>query len=529
MKVARIRRESQPILRHGLGTTTIIPPGGSGGTVPTSDGSNGIYMGPNVATITANGSNLVQGPFVNFASGSGITLAVSSNTMTITGTGGGGGSGDSNIYDLDWFDVTAYGATGDGTTNDTAAVQAAIDACGTAGGGTVWFPAGVYLISGALRDTGAFNGQLLLPGVSTTSPQVTISFRGPNRPPFAYHGTAIGSQYAIIKSSLTGASGTASVISGGNSGQNNIEVVVQDLVCLAPDNPTFTFWNLATTQGGKRDGLFISTTSVLAASGISQPSHSNAYGIKLPGTANSNLLAEDVICVYGFYTGVLVGELTQAYFITSLTMVGIEIPTTPHSAGLIRHQMTASPIGIKFTGGANYLDIWYDAEHCNPSAGGAYNPGWAVTTYDVDDPSNYFHGHIEWFGVQAGVGPDHLFTINGGTNSSNAEIGPHTAVPSFATPSIALGTAAAAGAASTVIRSDSTITAFDATVPVTQAFSDVAATGSVAFAARRDHRHGMPASPPGGRILLADGHATPFVFTDLLQMDDGSDFMWSDP
>lgn len=32
----------------------------------------------------------------------------------------------------------------------------------------------------------------------------------------------------------------------------------------------------------------------------------------------------------------------------------------------------------------------------------------------------------------------------------------------------------------------------------------------------------------GGHILLADGHATPFVFTDMLQMDDGSDFMWSD-
>lgn len=33
----------------------------------------------------------------------------------------------------------------------------------------------------------------------------------------------------------------------------------------------------------------------------------------------------------------------------------------------------------------------------------------------------------------------------------------------------------------------------------------------------------------GQRILLADGHATPFTFDDLLQMDDGSDFMWSDP
>lgn len=32
----------------------------------------------------------------------------------------------------------------------------------------------------------------------------------------------------------------------------------------------------------------------------------------------------------------------------------------------------------------------------------------------------------------------------------------------------------------------------------------------------------------GQHILLADGRATPFAFTDLLQMDDGSDFMWSD-
>lgn len=30
------------------------------------------------------------------------------------------------------------------------------------------------------------------------------------------------------------------------------------------------------------------------------------------------------------------------------------------------------------------------------------------------------------------------------------------------------------------------------------------------------------------RILLADTRSTPFAFTDLLQMDDGSDFMWSD-
>ncbi len=57
---------------------------------------------------------------------------------------------------------------------------------------------------------------------------------------------------------------------------------------------------------------------------------------------------------------------------------------------------------------------------------------------------------------------------------------------SFATPAVLLGTAAAAGAASTAIRSDSTIVAFDATVP---SALGSAATGSIAFAARRDHVH----------------------------------------
>jgi Pectate lyase superfamily protein len=43
------------------------------------------------------------------------------------------------------FDVRFYGAVGDGTTNDTTAVQAALDAANSAGGGTVYFPFGDYL------------------------------------------------------------------------------------------------------------------------------------------------------------------------------------------------------------------------------------------------------------------------------------------------------------------------------------------------------------------------------------------------
>jgi hypothetical protein len=88
-------------------------------------------------------------------------------------------------------------------------------------------------------------------------------------------------------------------------------------------------------------------------------------------------------------------------------------------------------------------------------------------------------------------------------------------VPAFATPAIALGAAAAAGVAGTVVRSDSTIAAFDATAPTTQAFADSAATGSAAVAARRDHKHAMPADPVTAHAAAGDPH-TGYVLESLL-------------
>lgn len=60
------------------------------------------------------------------------------------------------------------------------------------------------------------------------------------------------------------------------------------------------------------------------------------------------------------------------------------------------------------------------------------------------------------------------------------------------TPAPTLSTSNVAGAASTYLRTDDQLALFDATVPTTQAFGDSAATGSVALAARRDHKHAMP-------------------------------------
>jgi polygalacturonase len=48
------------------------------------------------------------------------------------------------------FNILDFGAAGDGESNDGPAIQRAINACHTAGGGTVLVPAGKRYLSGTL-------------------------------------------------------------------------------------------------------------------------------------------------------------------------------------------------------------------------------------------------------------------------------------------------------------------------------------------------------------------------------------------
>src|SRR5215472_2456536 len=64
------------------------------------------------------------------------------------------------------YNVTSYGAKGDGSTNDTAAIQGAIDACAVGQGGIVWFPAGRYVTTLSLFVRA---GSIVLEGVGYAS------------------------------------------------------------------------------------------------------------------------------------------------------------------------------------------------------------------------------------------------------------------------------------------------------------------------------------------------------------------------
>lgn len=82
------------------------------------------------------------------ASGSGLPLSGGTMTGPIAGFEDKGGQ---------VFNVTAYGATGNGSTNDTAAVQAAITAALAVapGSAVVYFPPGTYLCNSSLTCTSA--------------------------------------------------------------------------------------------------------------------------------------------------------------------------------------------------------------------------------------------------------------------------------------------------------------------------------------------------------------------------------------
>ncbi len=86
------------------------------------------------------------------------------------------------------FNVKAYGAKGDGVTDDTVAIQSAINACGTAGGGIVFLPLGTYIISATLTLSDA--------AVSLIGASIAASVISPNS-------SLTGSVLSLVPASFT--------------------------------------------------------------------------------------------------------------------------------------------------------------------------------------------------------------------------------------------------------------------------------------------------------------------------------------
>lgn len=147
--------------------------------------------------------------FKRLRAGTNVSLSSDSSGVTINASGGSGGGGDIAIYDngvlktsdvssinfintivggaggaitvqapgQQYLNVKDYGALGDGTTNDSSAIQTAINAA-KAANKSLFFPDGSYVIS----SLGTQNGRVFLIGTGNSTLKGTFTYYDPTFP-----------------------------------------------------------------------------------------------------------------------------------------------------------------------------------------------------------------------------------------------------------------------------------------------------------------------------------------------------------
>jgi hypothetical protein len=320
--------------------------------------------------------------------------------------------------DLPVFDITAYGALVNGSTDDTAAVQAAITAAATAGGGIVYFPKGVTVINGALQDTSGANTQLLLPSVPyVASEQITIWLRGALPPPpivSVIGSTPTPDNHSVIKGTLnTGAGGN---LLAGPSSFSNLFVRMTNLTVRLPSNPVFSAVDFRHVGACDLDNVVIDCGSY-NVNGLTQPTTATSFGLRGPGNGNGAYTRLGAVNVIGFYSGYEFAEhsVGQQVAAWGCNRAFVFTSASNHASHFQRLMSVHCPRGI-VCGGTHVVDIsQFDVEHAAS--------GWGVPVYDIDDASNLLAGRLRWHVVLAGSGPSTTFLVNGATGMQRQKIG----------------------------------------------------------------------------------------------------------
>lgn len=329
---------------------------------------------------------------------------------------------------LDWFNVEDYGAVHNGSTDDTGAIQDAIDAAGAAGGGVVYFPAGIYIITGSLQTANGANGQLLLPSIDcATGEQIVIKLLGevpPSASP-AVLGATFGTpgRGAILKSTITGSVGGRLLDAhgpvGSYEGYSLITVHLENLTFRMPANPVMSAVNLNLVVGVETHNVVIDTGEYLIAN-VSEPTTATSKGFLSPAINNGAWTKIDGLTVIGFYEGVEVNEHFDGDMIQIWgSKYGLSYQAAPHASYIKRALIVDCPNNIKFSSGTHYTEIeQLDIERYSGSPAKWFDP-----IYDIDDANNYGYGKIAWHVVLGGTGVVHTIVKNGGSNIALSELG----------------------------------------------------------------------------------------------------------
>jgi hypothetical protein len=394
----------------GAGSTTIS-------TTAFTDSTNSPFLSTDCQTGTGctgtNGNKVIS---INFAGNSGgtanlsTTIAGYTSASTIT-LGTNALSSQSNV---DYI----YG------TDDTAAVQAAVNAIG-GGVGKVYFPYDNYIINGAFGGSAPY-AQIVLPSVGNGAAiSGEIEFIGDT--PTNSENYVVNDLGSILWSTQNGSTNAQCVIgaynASGPNGQSNILFKMKDMTIYTGINPTNSGVCAGGVQQLKFEGIVNISPMVaftyyinggVGGHGGLAPSTSGGTGLITPYESNNALVEIDTVSVFGFNTNYYLGEHTKVENLNSAYSNNcLSQQASFHDSVIVRAQVQ----GCIYT--VTYAQSSQDGElrihNLNIQHSTSTNGQNFITTADINDAGNYGRGIVDYNVVKAGVGIDHTFTVSGGT------------------------------------------------------------------------------------------------------------------
>lgn len=320
-----------------------------------------------------------------------------------------------------FFNVEDYGAVHNNSTDDTAAIQVAINTCAAAGGGKVCFPKGIYLIAGALQNHIQmniysnvhyvdYNSQLYIPAWDYSSKQCTIELVGEFAPNFVdFNGDNNGG--VVLRSTIAGSGDWPSVIcsmgqttAGGQFNFNvavieNIKVVVNPFI--ASGGPSMCGVNFFWGDHTEVKNLTCSIDLAWLDMATSVMPTNHVFGLMI-GSFNNNFPSIKYYMGNGFYYGLIMGEGTHAINVFCWgNYIGLMSINNLYGALIDYHSshwnvydIAAWQEAIYGAGpGSSLLRILHMASEDN----NGYPAAWNNRVDEILDNSNQLYGEMSYF------------------------------------------------------------------------------------------------------------------------------------
>lgn len=315
-----------------------------------------------------------------------------------------------------FFNVKEYGALGDGVADDTVAIQNTINACFNAGGGTVYFPNGVYIIGGSLQNLPGINAnsQLYIPSaVESATEKKSIRLLGESTAYFPIFPFATvpskSTKGAVLLSTIQGSGDRPSVIASksvanlwGNLNYTDTIIDTLDIRVSAGvgNGPTMSAINMLYSSITHIHNVFCGVDSLMASTVF--PTAETFGVIMSPNHCNIVNTVDKLRC-HGFNVGLAIGEAVAVNVYVAwgchIGLMGLTNSIASTCKNIALHACNYA-IGARTTWIDNYhtgyshLDIdYFSLEPRDPVNNSQYWADWMAFEDVIYDPNNYLTGH----------------------------------------------------------------------------------------------------------------------------------------